>query len=149
MELSAVELVAIAGAVKDAQLTKAKAELADGSAHAVNFRVLFTGSVQKGHRSPAVAAIVVERDPDPVFLGTPRHFCELLKVLGIGPKRLREALGAIPSEVTADHSETIAIFEAEGARRAALLPKVLVSSGGSSGRAGAVQSQITAVKLDG
>jgi len=135
--LSDVELVALGGAVKDKALTAAKARLADGSAHQVDFTVRINGSVQKGTRT---ADATVEVTPT-VNLRTPAHFCAVLRALGIGAKRFAAALVALQA-VTPD-AELEELIAAEEARRAAKLPRTVQTT---PGRAGTVQTQVTALK---
>lgn len=138
-ELTDAELVALAGTVKDGPLKAAKGRLADGSAHPVDFSVRIVGSVQKGMSTPETTFT----RPATVGLRSFGLVCAVLRNLGIGPKRLAAALAAVPSDATAD-AELEAVFSTEEERRAATLPPI---TGTTPGRAGTVQSQVTATRL--
>ena len=67
-------------------------------------------------------------------------FCAALRVMGVGGVRLRRALESLdPSAIEVD-AELSAIFDEVAREKAAKLPAV---KGFASGKAGAVQSQIT------
>lgn len=139
MELQPAELIALSGCVKDKALTEAKRGLQDGSAHPVDFAVRVRGSVQKGMSTPGTT---IEQTPI-VNLRTPAAFYAVLRALGIGTRRLQAAVHQVGSSPQAD-ADLEAVFTAEECARAAKLPK---SSTSVPGKAGSVQSQVTAEKL--
>lgn len=140
--LTPVEMVALAGAVKDKQLTDAKRSLPDGFAEQVDFSVHITGAIQKGTGSPEAT---VTR-PATVSLMSMVAFCAALRILKITPKRLRVALSQLPPvNLLKPDSELAAVFDEAAAEQASALPPVTSTTPATSGR---VQSQITAERLN-
>ena len=141
MDLTAAEIVALATAIKDKQVTEAKKALPDGSAHSVDLTVRIQGSVQKGTSTPAGTVTIQPA----VSLRSPSVMFALLRQLGIGAKRLLSALAVLPAtdKLTGD-AEFEQIVADEEAKRAQLLPPVTQAT---AGRNGTVNSQVAATKL--
>lgn len=139
--LSNAEIVALGTAVKEKQLGTAKAALKEGSSETVDFSVRITGSVQKGQGTPGTA---YEVKPI-VTLDARFPFYALLRQLGIGAKRLKAALAALPpvNQIELDQ-EFEQLFAEASAAQAAKLP---TTHGVSARKAGAVQSQVAVEKL--
>ena len=86
--LTAAEICAVAGAFKKKAVDAAKETLKDGCKIAVNFSVIIVGFVSKGK---STLGVKIERQPD-VSLTTFPTFCRVLRILGFGPKRVKDAL---------------------------------------------------------
>ena len=84
------QLVAIAGAIKDTQIKKLKADLPRGETVSVDFTARFSGMVQIGNDQPGASG----EAPARVDLQTPAVVSELLRRLGVNPVQLRKALRA-------------------------------------------------------
>lgn len=144
IELSPVELVALAGAVKTAAEAKAKAGLPDGFSEPVDFTVRVQGIVQKGQGTPAAEF----EKPPIVNLRGIGVVCAVFRQLGIGPKRLASALAALPPT---DHlassvdAELEGVFAAAESLRAESLPAV---KGTTPAKAGSVQTTVTVTRVE-
>ena len=141
MDFSAAEMVAIEGAVSGKDLLIAKDALADGETRAVNFTIRITGNIQKGFGTPSATS---ER-PAEVSLCGMTVFCALLRELGIGPKRLKDALYNLPatSELEVDEQLTN-VFDVVARKLADALPPVTVTT---PGRRGAVKASVSVTRL--
>lgn len=108
-DLSPVEIVALSKCVKDKEVTEARAKIPEPSAHQLNFVVHIQGTLT---RAGGVAAGItrIEATTRPGNLTTLNHFCQLLRELKIGPRRLDNALRNIAgSEVVVD-DELLTVF---------------------------------------
>lgn len=139
----AAMVVALGGAVKDKALNEAKAALAEGSAHSVDFTARIRGSVIKGHRTPGSSY----SHPASCNMMTPSVVGELLRRLKVDPAKVRRQLRAIGKSIVdgkfdEDHEDSVTILEVFGqvaAETAAKLPERLATS---SGRAAPVRSDV-------
>ncbi|MBS0205688.1 MAG: hypothetical protein JSS49_22530 [Planctomycetes bacterium] len=136
-----LQLVAIAGVCKDAALKTAKGSLAENSTGTVDFTVRIHGTVQKAPGTPASSA---EESPVVDFTAI-SAVCAALRHLGIGMKRLKSALEALPDLNTLQPDQELeAIFQEVAAARAAKLPKVTTTI---AAKAGAVTTQVSAILI--
>ena len=120
---TAAELVAIAGAVKPAQLKAARDQIADNSVHPVDLKIRLRGSVNRLEGTPAAKTkIEVTSTPNlcsPLIvtelfrrLGTkPARVAELLRELAVSPTPLppdpkREELAKLFDAIAAEHETT-------------------------------------------
>ena len=138
-ELTDLERIAIAGVVKDTQLTSLKSAMKEGTSGHVDFTVHIVGDVQKGIGSPGGATVSKAQ----VHLATLPIFCAVLKILGVGKDRLRRALEEIEPSKVSISPDLNSVFDEVALQKAAKLPDV---KGWANGRAGAVHSQVTAEK---
>ena len=141
MELSAAEKVAIEGAVSGKDLLIAKDALADGETLAVDFTIRISGNIQKGFGTPSAES---ER-PAQVSLCSMTVFCALLRELGIGPKRLKDALHNLPatSDLQVDEQLTN-VFDVVARKLSNALPPVKVTT---PGRRGAVKASVSVIRV--
>ncbi len=119
-QFSAAEKIAIAGAIKPAELEAAKASLKDGFSESVDLTIRLDGTVQKGLGTPAasfLASAIVNLRSLPAM-------CALLRLLGVGSKRLTDALAKLPKGAIQPDAEFPELFVAEELRRAKKLPKL-------------------------
>ncbi|WP_010581586.1 hypothetical protein [Schlesneria paludicola] len=138
--LTDLELMAIAGVVKETQLGQLKGAMKEGASGMVDFKVHIRGNVQKGMGSAGGPTSY----PATVSLVSLPIFCAVLACLGVGKDRLRRALEEIdPSKVQVNASLS-EVFDKVAAEKAAKLPPV---KGWASGRAGSVTSQLSAEKI--
>ena len=138
--LSELELIALAGVVKDKQLSELKSHLADGSTGAVDFKVHIVGNVVKGIGTPGGKT----EHAATVSLVSLAVFCAVLQCVGVGKARLRRALEEIEPAKVQVNPELSAVFDEVAAEKAAKLPPV---TGWSNGRAGAVQTNVSAERI--
>ena len=135
VELSSVQLIALATAIKDKEFNDARADIAEGSTHQVDFSVRVTGGIVRATGTPGGPYST----PATVQLATLPVFCAVLAQLGVGPGRLRNALNALdPSAVQVD-SKRSAVFDEVAQAKAKLLPPV---KGFSAGKSGVLKSTI-------
>lgn len=119
-----LEIVAIAGAFKGTAIKAAKKSLKEDSHQMVNMTVEIVGSIAK---SGGIAD--GEMVPPKVNLTKLPTTCAVLEYLGIGPKRLREALMAT-GEIESDDedefegNELATVFEEVSREIASTLPPV-------------------------
>lgn len=125
--LSDLEKIALSGAIKGDELDTVKAKLADGYTGEVDFTVHIKGSIQKGFGAFATAAT----------FGSNAALCTLLRLLGIGEQRLRNAFEKFPEELVED-PKLVAVIAEAGRNRAARYPK---------SKRGAVSSQVTVSRI--
>ena len=125
--LSDLEKLAIAGAIKDTEIDVIKTKLRDGSTGEVDFIVRIRGSIQKGFAATASTA----------KFGSNAALCTLLKLLGIGEKKLRTAFEKFPEELVED-PKLVAVISEAGRARAAKYPK---------DQRGSVSSQVSVARI--
>lgn len=115
-----IEVVALACAFKEKAIKEAKQGLPEDSIHAVNLTVEIVGSIAKS--GGIDDGEMVSPKVDLTKLPTT---CEVLRKLGIGPKRLKEALletGEVEEGHEADELATV--FEETAREIASSLPQV-------------------------
>lgn len=93
-ELRPVEVLALAKCIKEKDEKAARAEIPDNSVHNFGFTVYLQGTLTRAGGTAAMTA-TIPAAPAIVSLRTPEAMTALLKQLGIGPKRLAEALTAV------------------------------------------------------
>jgi hypothetical protein len=126
LTLSPIQVVALAGAVKDAEHKANKALLTEGTNEKVDFTVRIVGHVQKTFGLPGGPY----ECPASVSFSTVPAFCRALRFLGIGPDRLERALESIDPETVEPDPKLAAVFESVAKSKAAAMPTVKgVSSG--------------------
>lgn len=111
--LSPVEIVALSKCVKEKEVTDARAQIPEASAHTVNFTVHVQGNLT---RAGGVAAMTarVEASSRPADL---THFdvcCAVLRQLKIGPKRLETALRSVAAQQLQVDEELLKVFQQVG-----------------------------------
>jgi hypothetical protein len=135
--LTAVQIVALATAIKEKQAGVNKGLLAEGFSENVNFKVRITGNVQKGQSTPGGTY----EAPQTVSLSGLTAVCRALRFLGIGPVRLRKALESInPDDLQVDE-ELTNVFDSVAQAKSASLPTI---KGTSAGQPAKVQTTIKA-----
>lgn len=139
MDLSPAEIVAVSGAFKDDAVKKAKDSLNDNSNHAVDLTIRVQANVSKAAGKAASVSMVAQT----VCLTGFTTLCCLLRSLGYGPKRVKEALEGLPplSEQQVD-AELSAVFDEVAAERAKKLPQMRVENAGKRGSV-TVTAQVT------
>jgi hypothetical protein len=140
--LSPAQLVAIAGAVKEAALKTAKAALPENHNETVDFTVRIHGSVQKG----IGIAATTSTEPMKLSLETFDVFCAVLNELGVGPKKLATALATAmrsPNIIAAD-PRLMAVFNEVRSAIEAKLPPITKTV---KATAAPVTSQVSAIKV--
>lgn len=137
--LSNLQFVALATAVKDKEFNEARTSVKEGSTHEVDFTVRLTGCIQRLTGTPGGPYST----PASVQLSTLPVFCAVLAKCGIGPDRLRKALESIdPPSVQVDAKRS-KVFDEVAQAKAKILPSV---KGFSQGKSGVLQTTI-AVEL--
>lgn len=142
----ALQLVAIAGAVKEAELAAAKRLLSEGKSHEIDITARFRGVVSKGLGVPASSG----SRPATVELYTNHVLFHVFEALGVEPtaaslgKLLRAA--AKKKKPAASTAEYQRVFDEVAQALAAKLPAVKFKS---PGRSGAVHSDIQVEVLEG
>ena len=126
LTLSPIQVVALAGAVKDVEKASNKGLLPQGTNEKVDFTVRIVGHVQKTFGLPGGPYECTAS----VSLSTLPAFCRALRVLGIGPDRLERALESIDPETIEPDVKLATVFESIEKAKAAAMPTVKgVSSG--------------------
>lgn len=138
---TAAETVAICKAIKDKEFNAAKEELVEGSVTPVDLKIRISGVAQKNHGIPGGSS---ERPPEISFM-TPDAICALMRQLGIGQKRLREALEELkdPRKCSMD-ADLLGVFNDVAEKTAKRLPKVIVNS---PGRAGSCTAAVSITRI--
>jgi hypothetical protein len=103
--LSPLEKIALVTAIKDAEIKPLKEGLKEGFTGDVDFRIRIKGRLQKGFDAAATSTP----------FGSDGALCTILKLLGIGPTKLRNALQNLPAEFTEDPKLAAVLAEARKA----------------------------------
>jgi hypothetical protein len=146
-ELSPVQLCALGGAVKSKQLTDAKASLAEGSTHAVDFVARIRGNVTKAISEPPSTGTA----PAQADLFQRGVMLDLLRRLKVTPQQVRTALRAATKPIEESGQLSTLGQGVIAQDLAAAIEQVQEELSGRlpaqpwnrPGRAGAVTSQIT------
>ena len=144
-ELTPLELVALAGAIKGKDLDAAKASLADNSAGNFDFTVRLQGAITKGQSTVTCVTTRIAEPSDVInSLLTLPQVCQLLKSVGIGATRLDRAMAEMV-EVKEDvvDAKLSSVFETH-AKRLAQTTRIAVTT---KGRAANVSVSATVQKV--
>jgi hypothetical protein len=140
-ELSPIQLYALAAAIKPKAFEAARLLIPENSATTFSFDVRITGSLTRGAGTPSATGSIAPS----VNLATPAVFFAVLNELGIGPKRLQEALEAV-ADSNKPQPQLCAVFDQVAAAKVKKLPRVTTFC---PGRSGAINVQATVTKLPG
>ncbi|MFO1046034.1 MAG: hypothetical protein U0941_30010 [Planctomycetaceae bacterium] len=132
-DLTAVETLALGKVIKDAAITKARGQVSEGSAHAVDITVRITGSLNIGHGTPASSGQTEETED----LKTFNACCALLRLLNVRKSRIVQALAQLKT-LPADDEELKQLFDNAATTR----PRVS-RRWSSSAKAAAITTNLT------
>lgn len=140
-----LQLVTIGGAIKEAELTKAKRSLPAGTSYEVEVTVKIKAIVQIGQPTPASTYPI---SPS-CNLGTREVFAEVLRRLDVTPAKLKSMLRAIVKgnkDITAD-PDNIDLLNALNQVESDAVLTMPIGEGRSPGRAAPVSSQIISLEF--
>ena len=141
-DLTAVEMIAVAGGLNAKIITSHKQQLDDDSTQTVDVTVRVVGTVTKGSGKPASET----EEPATVDFYDRAVMLDAFNRLGIGPARLRSTLGeicrdakrrkhdTIGAHCVLEHPKLAAAFEVATAEAQAALPKQTRQSKAVAGR---------------